>query len=87
LSATPLLKILFQLKEKVEAIEKSVSEKEINILSKDLRVEYEKQLQIMRNMRSVYEERQKSDYQEKQELKKVIEDLKRELEDEKKKNK
>lgn len=87
MSATPLLKILFQLKEKVEAIEKSVSEKEINILSKDLRVEYEKQLQIMRNMRSVYEERQKSDYQEKQELKKVIEDLKRELEDEKKKNK
>lgn len=71
----------------MEAIEKSVSEKEINILSKDLRAEYEKQLQIMRNMRSVYEERQKSDYQEKQELKKAMEDLKRELEDEKKKNK
>lgn len=64
-----------------------MSEKEINILSKDLRVEYEKQLQIMRNMRTVYEERQKSDYQEKQELKKVIEDQKKELEDEKKKTK
>ncbi|XP_066151114.1 early endosome antigen 1 [Euwallacea fornicatus] len=78
---------LKELREKVESIEASVSEKEISILSKDLRMEYEKQLQILRNMRAVYEERQRTDHREKETLRRTIEETKRELEAEQRRNK
>ncbi|KAF7282782.1 hypothetical protein GWI33_001930 [Rhynchophorus ferrugineus] len=77
---------LKELKLKVESIEESLSTKEMTILSKDLRQEYERQLQSIRNLRTLYEERQRSDHREKEELKRSLEEVKKELEEEQKKN-
>lgn len=49
--------LLLQLKEKLGEIERSLSEREANMLSVDLRQEYERQLQNIRTLRSLYEER------------------------------
>lgn len=75
---------LKELREKVDSIEKSLAGKEVNILSQDLRSEYERQLQNIRNLRSLYEERQAADRREKQTLLRQLEDVKKELESEKK---
>lgn len=69
-----------QLREKVESIEVSLSGKEMNILSQDLRMEYERQLQSIRNLRVLYEERQQTDQAEKRELRKSLDEIKKELE-------
>ncbi|KAH1004267.1 hypothetical protein HUJ04_004046 [Dendroctonus ponderosae] len=71
---------LKELREKVESIEVSLSGKEMNILSQDLRMEYERQLQSIRNLRVLYEERQQTDQAEKRELKKTLDETKKELE-------
>lgn len=76
----------FQLREKVESIEESLSGKEMNILSQDLRMEYERQLQSIRNLRTLYEERQRNDHKQKQELRKLLDETKKELESEQNKN-
>ncbi|KOB72793.1 putative Ofd1 protein [Operophtera brumata] len=45
------------LKNKLNEIERSLSDREANILSNDLRQEYERQLQNIRTLRGLYEER------------------------------
>ncbi|GBP71994.1 hypothetical protein EVAR_38673_1 [Eumeta japonica] len=52
----PLL-LSCQLKEKLNQIEQSLADKEANLLSTDLRQEYERQLQNIRTLRTLYEER------------------------------
>lgn len=74
------MKNSLQLREKVESIEVSLSGKEMNILSQDLRMEYERQLQSIRNLRVLYEERQQTDQAEKRELRKSLDEIKKELE-------
>ncbi|XP_072931422.1 uncharacterized protein [Epargyreus clarus] len=48
---------LNQLKNKLNEIEQSLADRETNILSVDLRKEYERQLQNIRTLRGLYEER------------------------------
>ncbi|KAJ8919700.1 hypothetical protein NQ315_006228 [Exocentrus adspersus] len=77
---------LKELKEKVEGIERSLAGREMNILSQDLREEYERQLQNIRNLRSLYEERQRVHKREKEELVSQLDDAKKELAAEQTKN-
>ncbi|KAJ2951538.1 hypothetical protein O0L34_g13687 [Tuta absoluta] len=48
---------LDELKEKLSDIERSLADREANMLSADLRQEYERQLQNIRSLRTLYEER------------------------------
>ncbi|XP_059045054.1 interaptin [Achroia grisella] len=48
---------LNELKSKLNEIERSLADRETNMLSTDLRQEYERQLQNIRTLRSLYEER------------------------------
>ncbi|KAJ8719681.1 hypothetical protein PYW08_011856 [Mythimna loreyi] len=48
---------LSDLKEKLNEIERTLADRETNLLSADLRQEYERQLQNIRTLRSLYEER------------------------------
>lgn len=48
---------LNELKNKLNEIEKSLSDREANMLSNDLRIEYERQLQNIRTLRGLYEDR------------------------------
>ncbi|KAJ8720288.1 hypothetical protein PYW07_012331 [Mythimna separata] len=48
---------LNDLKEKLNEIERTLADRETNLLSADLRQEYERQLQNIRTLRSLYEER------------------------------
>ncbi|RZC40126.1 Macoilin domain containing protein [Asbolus verrucosus] len=77
---------LKELREKVKEIETSLAGKELKVLSQDLRSEYEKQLQNIRNLRIFYEERQRADRKEKEEMRKVLDETKGELVEEKGKN-
>lgn len=45
------------MKEKLTQIEKSLADRETNLLSTDLKEEYERQLQNIRTLRGLYEER------------------------------
>lgn len=45
------------MKEKLTEIEKSLADREMKTLSNDLRSEYERQLENIRNLRVLYEER------------------------------
>lgn len=51
------MKRVFQLKDKLSEIEKSLADREASMLSTDLRQEYERQLQNIRTLRGLYEER------------------------------
>ncbi|KAJ8951638.1 hypothetical protein NQ318_012308 [Aromia moschata] len=73
---------LKELKQKIESIEESLAGNEMNILSYDLRSEYERQLENIRNLRILYEERQRIERREKAELTSQLDDAKKELEDE-----
>ncbi|KAI4469633.1 hypothetical protein MML48_1g13324 [Holotrichia oblita] len=75
-----------ELKKKISSIEELLASKEISILSDDLRQEYERQLRNIRDLRILYEDRQRIDKREKQNLQTQIEELKKTLEDEQKKN-
>lgn len=77
---------LKELKEKVEAIEKNLCNREAAILSEDLRKEYERQIENMRNLRLLYEERQRAERREKEEIASQLADVKKDLEREQKKN-
>lgn len=48
---------MLQLKDKLNEIERTVADRETNLLSADLRQEYERQLQNIRTLRGLYEER------------------------------
>lgn len=78
-----MLNILrLQLKEKVESIEKTLAGREMKLLSQDLREEYERQLQNIRNLRQLYEERHRVNKLEKDELMAKLEECKKDLEEE-----
>lgn len=51
----------------------------MNILSQDLKNEYERQLQNIRNLRTLYEERQRVHKREKDELVSLLDDVRKEL--------
>lgn len=74
------------MKKKISSIEELLASKEISILSDDLRQEYERQLRNIRDLRALYEDRQRADRREKQNLQTQIEELKKNVEDEQKKN-
>lgn len=48
---------MLQLKNKLSEIEQSLADREASMLSTDLRQEYERQLQNIRTLRGLYEER------------------------------
>ncbi|XP_019874328.2 protein Daple [Aethina tumida] len=73
---------LKELKEKVESIEKTLAGREMKLLSQDLREEYERQLQNIRNLRQLYEERHRVNKLEKDELMAKLEECKKDLEEE-----
>ncbi|EEZ99674.1 uncharacterized protein LOC107397693 [Tribolium castaneum] len=77
---------LKEMREKIKEIEASLAGKELKVLSQDLKAEYEKQLQNIRNLRIFYEERQRADKKQKEEMKKLLEEVKIDLQDEKNKN-
>ncbi|XP_060519891.1 cilia- and flagella-associated protein 58 [Cylas formicarius] len=78
---------LRELRQKVESIEETLSGQELNILSQDLRQEYERQLQSIRNLRILYEERQRSDQTEKEGLRNLLEETRKEMKSEQEKAK
>lgn len=63
-----------------------MSERETKMLSENLRGEYERQLTNIRNLKALYEERQRADRREKDALKSRLEESQKEVEDEQKKN-
>nr|CAI5853435.1 unnamed protein product [Callosobruchus analis] len=78
---------LTQLKQKVENIEASLQEKEMNILSQDLRQEYERQLENMRSLRTLYQERSRIEKLEREQMQSQLEETKKQMEREQIKNK
>nr|CAH7742815.1 unnamed protein product [Callosobruchus chinensis] len=78
---------LKELKQKVESIEASLQEKEMNILSQDLRQEYERQLENMRSLRTLYQERSRIEKLEREQMQSQLEDTKKQMEQEQNKNK
>lgn len=76
-----------QLKAKLEEIELSFGDKEARILSTDLKQEYQRQLENIRNMRSLYEERSNLLLQENNVLKQQIGDKESDLQSEMEKTK
>lgn len=68
------------MRQKVSEIEASLAGREMNVLSEDLRQEYERQLRNIRNLRTLYEERQRADKRAKEELATQLEECKRDLE-------
>lgn len=71
-----------QLKSKLDEIEISFNEKEAKILSTDLKQEYQRQLENIRSMRSLYEERSNLLLQENNMLKQQLGDKEHDLETE-----
>lgn len=61
-------------------IEASLAGKEMNVLSDDLRREYERQLRNIRSLRTLYEERQRAEKKEKEKLESQLDDAKKDLE-------
>lgn len=76
-----------QLKAKLRQIEDSLHEREMQIMSADLRREYEKQMANIRNLRELYEERERVSRMERDNLLRQLEMRKNDLEAEQEKNK
>lgn len=74
-----LLPFLLQLKMKLQQIENSFSEREMKIMSNNLRQEYERQLVNIRQLRQLYEERQRVAAAEYENLQRLISIKKDEL--------
>lgn len=70
------------LKEKVKTVEELLASKEMKIMSDGLREEYEKQLRNIRNLRTLYEERQRLDKIDKEHLQVQLEECKKQVENE-----
>lgn len=62
-------------------IEASLAGKEMNVLSDDLRREYERQLRNIRSLRVLYEERQRAEKKEKEKLESELDDARKDLEE------
>ncbi|XP_062547405.1 restin homolog [Armigeres subalbatus] len=76
-----------QLKAKLRQIEDSLHEREMQIMSTDLRREYERQMANIRNLRELYEERERVSRMERDNLLRQLELRKNDLEAEQEKNK
>ncbi|XP_053693566.1 restin homolog [Sabethes cyaneus] len=76
-----------QLKAKLRQIEDSLQERELQIMSADLRREYERQMSNIRNLRELYEERERVSRMERDNLLRQLELRKNDLEAEQEKNK
>ncbi|XP_058450640.1 putative leucine-rich repeat-containing protein DDB_G0290503 [Malaya genurostris] len=76
-----------QLKAKLRQIEDSLHERELQIMSTDLRREYERQMSNIRNLRELYEERERVSRMERDNLLRQLELRKNDLEAEQEKNK
>lgn len=62
----------FQLKTKLDEIETAFGERELKIMSSNLRQEYERQLGNIRQLRQLYEERQRIALAEQENLQRLI---------------
>ncbi|XP_055641664.1 restin homolog [Toxorhynchites rutilus septentrionalis] len=76
-----------KLKAKLRQIEDSLHEREMQIMSADLRREYERQMTNIRNLRELYEERERVSRMERDNLLRQLELRKNDLEAEQEKNK
>lgn len=74
-----------QLKAKLRQIEDSLHERELQIMSTDLRREYERQMANIRNLRELYEERERVSRMERDNLLRQLELRKNDLEAEQEK--
>lgn len=63
----------------MDEIQSSLAERELQAFSDDLRKEYERQLQNIKQLRNLYEERQKADKAAKDQLKTQLEEAKNDL--------
>lgn len=68
-----------QLKSKLTDIEHSLAEREMHMMSENLRQEYDRQLVNIRNLRALYEERARISAAEKENLNRQIETSRAEL--------
>lgn len=76
-----------KLKAKLRQIEDSLAEREVQIMSADLRREYERQMANIRSLRELYEERERVSRMERDNLLRQLELRKNDLEAEQEKNK
>lgn len=67
-------------------IEATLADREMTLQSETLRKEYERQLKNIRSLRALYEERERVDKREKQNMLAIIEETKKLLQDEQNKN-
>ena len=74
------------MRKKINSIEDLLSSREMNLLSDDLRQEYERQLKNIRNLKALYEERQRVDKREKENLQSQLDEWKTKTEDIEKKD-
>lgn len=68
-----LFDVFFQLKTKLKQIEDSLGEREMHLMSENLRQEYDRQLINIRNLRALYEERARVSVAEKENLNRQLE--------------
>lgn len=71
-----------QLKEKLKQIESSLAEREVQLMSENLRQEYDRQLNNIRNLRALYEERARVSAAERENLNRQLDTKRAELESE-----
>lgn len=71
-----------QMKEKLKQIESSLAERELQLMSENLRQEYDRQLNNIRNLRALYEERARVSAAERENLNRQLDTKRAELESE-----
>lgn len=74
-----------QLKEKFKEIEASLADREVQLMSENLRQEYDRQFANMRHLKSLYEERARVSTAEKENLTRKLETSQSKLTDEEEK--
>lgn len=68
------------MKKKLKEIEDSLAERELKIMSDQLRIEYDRQLTNIRNLRALYEERARVSAAERENLLRQLDTKRTELE-------
>lgn len=71
---------MVQMREKLAQIENSLTEREMQLMSTNLRQEYDRQLNNIRNLRALYEERARVSAAEKENLNRQLDTKRGELE-------
>lgn len=67
------------MKEKLKQIESSLAERELQLMSENLRQEYDRQLSNIRNLRALYEERARVSAAERENLNRQLDTKRAEL--------